>query len=924
MANKAVQSLTLKIKGLFTSFNEFSEVPDGALLEANNIDIMQDSIAQPRRGFDKETGSYSDVADRTDALTEFESKKIAHHGTYGSADTLSYLNSGSWTSLETVSAPSGSRLRFSKANQNLYYNSSTGVRAIEAYNGTPRIAGGYKGLDITASLSASSSVWLLDNYSVAYRAVWLYRDSHDTFVFGSPSQREEIYNQSGGTKAVDLVVTVPAGVTTSWVLQIYRSESVNEVSGGVPGTPSDELQLVYEASPTAGEISAKSMTVTDIVPSSLRGATIYTAASQEGLASQNEQPPLCQDMDVFRGCTFYTNVTSKHRYNLTLIAVGGSSGLAVDDTITIGGVVYTAKATETAASGYFRSFPPSTDTFVDGDVNVGADRIDSAGHTFVDGDHVTLTTTGTLPAGLTAGITYHIVSAVAATSFKLSLTEGGAAVNISAAAGGGTHTVTYGGTPAQNIDKTARSLVRVINQYSSSTVYAYYMSMSDGLPGKILLEERGIGGASFAVISSRATCWSPTDIPTSGTASSSSNDNFQNGYFFSKENQPEAVPLVNFAQIGSRSDPILRVRSLRDAIYMFKESGEVWKITGYYPSFQADKIESSVKLIGKETLQVLNNQLFALSDQGVVIVNDSTKVISRPIEQDLRELVNQNLSLVQSVAFGMGYEADRKYYLFLPSSGADTYPTQSYVYNVFTNAWTRHTVPATCAFIDSANTFYLAAAGGNYLLKERNNYSLLDFADYLADSSIASVTDTTTLTLGPNFDLVSVGDIIYQSSSLFATVTAIDLALQTLTIDANPGFSVASCTLLKSIPVRITWVPTTMGNPAIQKQFHTALLLFKSDFLGSSTLGFSSDLSTSEERVTVEGTGIGLWGLFPWGERPWGGEQLKRPIRQWVPRSKQRASQLTVSWNHSWGYSGWLLSGLSLFAETGSENVRRN
>ena len=831
------QTLNLKIKGRFTSFNELSEVPEGALLEADNIDIIQDSIAQPRRGFGRETGGYSDNTDRTDALVQYQNKTIAHHGsTLGSADTLSYLNAGVWTALESRAAISGKKMKFVGANQNLYYTSSVGIRAIGAYNGTPRPSGAYKALDITASISASASTWLADNYSVAYRAVWLYRDVNNNLIFGAPSQREVIYNESGSTKAVDLVVTIPVGVTTSWFVQIYRSAPVNEVGVGSGGTPNDELGLVYEAHPTAGEITAKSMTITDIVPDTLRGATIYTAASQEGLAAQNEIAPLAEDISQFRDCIFYGKTTSKHRFYLTLISVGATAGVQVNDTLTIGGVVYTAKAAETASSGQFK--------------------------------------------------------------------------------------VTTAGSAASNIDITARSLVRVINQYASSTVYAYYLSGSDDLPGKILLEERSIGGAAFPILSSRATCWNPTDIPTSGTATSSTNDNFANGLFWSKPNQPEAVPLVNFAFVGSKNDDIVRIKALRDALYILKASGEVYKLTGYYPNFQIDKIEDSVKLIGPETLVVLNNQLYGLSDQGVVVLGDSTKVISRPIEQELLELVNQNYSLVQSTSFGVAYESDRKYYLFVPTTSADTYPTQAHVYNIFTNTWVRHTVPASCGLVDNSNNFLLGDPTSNYLLKERKNYSFLDQADYGFDTTI-SVIAGTTITIGSGIDNVSAGDILYQSSSLFAIVESVDPATQTLTIETDPGLALAAVTILKGIETRITWAPAAFQNPGIQKQIHTATLMFKTDFLGSAELGFVSDLDQEEDFVTIQGRGLGLWGLFPWGEEIWGGESIKRPLRQWVPLAKQRCSQLTISFNHTWGYSNWQLVGISLFGETGSEDVGR-
>lgn len=436
------QQLVLNIAGKFTSFNELSEVPKGALLEALNIDILQDSVAQPRRGFDKEDGSYSVNTDVTDSMFEYPGTDtiLSHHGSFGSPTTLSYLSSGTWTALETISSITNRKMKFTASNQNVYYTSSSGIRALEAYNGTPRAAGAYKALDMETSQSASISTWLTTGNSVAYRGVWVKQDANDNFFYGSPSQREVFTNASGSTVAVDLNITIPAGVTTDWIFQLYRSSATT-------GTPSDELGQVYEYNPTSSDITAKTFTITDITPDSLRGATIYTAASQQGLAASNEAPPLAEDIDIFRECVFFANTKSKHRFNLTLISVDSPNGIQANDTLTIGGVVYTGKASETASSGQFK--------------------------------------------------------------------------------------VTTGGSAASNIDLTARSLVRVINRYSSSTVYAYYLSGPSDLPGQILLEERGVGGSSFAITTSRATCWTPSNIQTSGTATSSTNDTFVNGLFLS-------------------------------------------------------------------------------------------------------------------------------------------------------------------------------------------------------------------------------------------------------------------------------------------------------------------------------------------------------------------------------------------------------
>jgi hypothetical protein len=87
----------------------------------------------------------------------------------------------------------------------------------------------------------------------------------------------------------------------------------------------------------------------------------------------------------------------------------------------------------------------STFDFVDGDVTVAADTIDEVAHGIDTGTPVRLTTTGTLPAGLSLLTNYYVISASADT-IQLATTKAnahiGTNIDITAAAGGGTHTLT--------------------------------------------------------------------------------------------------------------------------------------------------------------------------------------------------------------------------------------------------------------------------------------------------------------------------------------------------------------------------------------------------------------------------------------------------------------------------------------------------
>jgi len=70
-------------------------------------------------------------------------------------------------------------------------------------------------------------------------------------------------------------------------------------------------------------------------------------------------------------------------------------------------------------------------------VDTTDDILTIVGHGFPDGKVIQLSTTDTLPGGLQAGVAYYVIDGTADT-FKLALSEGGAAVDISSA-GAGTH-----------------------------------------------------------------------------------------------------------------------------------------------------------------------------------------------------------------------------------------------------------------------------------------------------------------------------------------------------------------------------------------------------------------------------------------------------------------------------------------------------
>lgn len=101
---------------------------------------------------------------------------------------------------------------------------------------------------------------------------------------------------------------------------------------------------------------------------------------------------------------------------------------------------------------------PAVRTFTDASVTVASDIIAIATHPYVTGCRVALTTGGVLPAGLSA-TNYFVINVTSGTiklASSLANAVAGTAVDITAAAGGGTHTLTASAS-AGNVAKLQES-----------------------------------------------------------------------------------------------------------------------------------------------------------------------------------------------------------------------------------------------------------------------------------------------------------------------------------------------------------------------------------------------------------------------------------------------------------------------------------
>lgn len=344
-----LEIVSLKPKGLYTYPNVLASVPQGALLEGRNVILSRPEVIEQRRGI-KPVGTV--LSNDINSMYSFQNRIIIHSGT-----TFSYDSDGFFTWVNyagTFAPPTGAlKIRAIQENKNTYWTTSTGLQKLASLTGAITLSGAPAGLD--GSGTTTGAGWFADQTQVAYRILFGYTDVNGNLILGAPSQRIVVSNNTGGATNVSLTFTLPDGLTTAWEYQIYRSP----MSVDLATEPNDEEALVYTGNPTAGQLTAKVVTVVDTISDSLKGPFIYTASSQQGISQANYQAPLSTDATTFKGFTFLANTKTKQQSDLTLVSVGGS-GLVINDTITIDGTVYTGKAVENIAAHEFLVYTAGT------------------------------------------------------------------------------------------------------------------------------------------------------------------------------------------------------------------------------------------------------------------------------------------------------------------------------------------------------------------------------------------------------------------------------------------------------------------------------------------------------------------------------------------------------------------------------------
>jgi hypothetical protein len=495
------------------------------------------------------------------------------------------------------------------------------------------------------------------------------------------------------------------------------------------------------------------------------------------------------------------------------------------------------------------------------------------------------------------------------------------------------------GDAADDVEKTTQSLCKIINLGSASYYATYFYNVNEE-PGKFTIFGRTLATAQFSVTANDAlagACFTPT-LPISGTTVSSTNDDNPNRLYYSKLEQPDAVPYLNYDDVGSENSSILRVIPLQDSVVIVKEVG-LYRLSGdTVDSFSIKPLDPSIRCFAPDTWGVLNNQAVGLSDQGVVRADENgVAIISFPIDGTIREIFS--IPNFQTICHGTHYPSERIYILWAPETATDTYAKVGWVYNFLVEGgqWSgpwRKNVGCT-HLMRTEDKLYFAKADEYYVLKERKSFttSFSDYSDESISVTLSGVTTTVdedgytvsqcTVTYGYALVTFGVGWVIVQGSDSACVETCTDNGDGTYLVVLSDHLSTlvaGAATVEMPVTSILRWRPETCNNPHVIKDFTFYQMMFEDDGALHHQYGFHHNVGFANNHLSdilyhaVRQDADRGWGLGLYGEGGWGDDDpsIQIAIRNTVPTNYRKCAALSLIYKHAYAREHFALLTMAL------------
>lgn len=288
-----------------------------------------------------------------------------------------------------------------------------------------------------------------------------------------------------------------------------------------------------------------------------------------------------------------------------------------------------------------------------------------------------------------------------------------------------------------------------------------------------------INGVRTVTVLSSTTFSVPVNVTVAGTQGEwtktsnieyATNEVRKNRLYYSKVNQPDAVPLLNFLDIGAQDKAILRIFPLRDSLFIFKEDG-LYRVSGEIAPFVNSLFDLSCVLVAADSVDVCNNNVYCWTLKGIVRVNETgaDNNISRPIDTEILRLGSSVFPNFGTITWGFGYDSDDTYTVYTNTSPDDTAATLGFTYNNITNTWTNVSRTQTCGLVlRPDDKLFMGAGDANDIVKERKNFDRTDYADAEFEIELGgnSIFNNNLTLKFASVNNIEMGDVILQNQDL--------------------------------------------------------------------------------------------------------------------------------------------------------------
>lgn len=270
----------------------------------------------------------------------------------------------------------------------------------------------------------------------------VYVTNADSPITIAQADNGKLYNIDSGGGAVTVNLPSISGLSLPFNIGFVLETSGNTVTINRNGTDTiagntsaalsttgEGIQLVADTGATPdswstlsfGAVADGSITNSKLAASAVQRTNLAAEAiARSAIDSYSDNQTLDSDNDI-----------------VLVDAISGDLTITLPTAVGISGKKYQIKRIDDATE--------QVDTFVDGNVTVGTENINVASHPFTDLQRVQLTTSGTLPTGLSLATNYYVIY-VDSDNIMLASSKANAVadtpVDITAASGGGTHTIT--------------------------------------------------------------------------------------------------------------------------------------------------------------------------------------------------------------------------------------------------------------------------------------------------------------------------------------------------------------------------------------------------------------------------------------------------------------------------------------------------